>query len=335
MSDQSREGGEEALIATYFAPLARSFPGALGLLDDCANLSAKPGHEFVVTMDAVAAGVHFFPDDPPFDIGWKALAVNVSDLVAKGARPSCYFMSIAFPERPAETWLQAFTDGLRAAQERFGLSLAGGDTDRRPGAIAITITAIGDVPSGRMVRRGAARPGDRLFVSGTLGCAALGLRLRGDEGLATSLGLTSDQADQLVGRYLRPEPPLALAGVLLDLAAAAMDLSDGLAKDLRRMMRSAGVGAEVDTSLVPLSSAFRAAVSVRPELIMDALAGGDDYQVLVAVHPGDAAQFKDASRGVGVTVTEIGRVTQDVGVKFHDAEGRPIEIARGGWDHFA
>ncbi len=157
---------EEELIRTVFAPLTQGYPGALGLKDDCALLSPSDGYDLVLTTDAVAAGVHFFADDAAFDIAWKALAVNVSDLAAKGAKPLCYLMAAAFPEAPERDWLMGFATGLRAANDRFGIHLAGGDTDRRPGPLSITITAIGQVPRSELVPRAGARPGDLIYVMG-------------------------------------------------------------------------------------------------------------------------------------------------------------------------
>ncbi len=190
MSETRRAAGEEALIQTYFAPLAAGLPGAHGLLDDCASLPPRPGEDLIVTTDAIAAGVHFFPDDGPGDIAWKALAVNVSDLVAKGAKPAAYVMALAFPEQPAPAWLKAFSDGLAEAQQAFGILLAGGDTDKRPGPLAINITAFGYVPAGRMVPRATAKAGDAIFVSGTLGDSTLGLRLRQNAEAATAWAWT-------------------------------------------------------------------------------------------------------------------------------------------------
>ena len=151
---------EAGIIQGYLAPLAAGYPGAFGLADDAAAITPPQGYDLIVTMDAVAAGVHFSPADPSADIGWKALAVNVSDLVAKGATPHAYLMSLAFPEPPDAAWLAAFAGGLDEAQRAFGITLIGGDTDRRPGPLSVTITAIGIIPAGRMVARGAARAGD-------------------------------------------------------------------------------------------------------------------------------------------------------------------------------
>ncbi len=166
-----------------------------------------PGEDLIVTTDAVAAGVHFFPDDAAGDIAWKALAVNVSDLVSKGATPAAYVMALAFPEQPEPEWLRAFSHGLAEAQAAFGIKLAGGDTDRRPGPLAITITAFGYVPAGRMVRRATAGPGDAMFVSGTIGDSALGLQLRRDAELAARWGLDQAAAQRARCALSAPRAP--------------------------------------------------------------------------------------------------------------------------------
>lgn len=326
--------GEDELIETTFAPLAAGFQGALGLKDDCALLSPPPGEDLVLTTDAVAAGVHFFPDDAPADIAWKALAVNVSDLAAKGARPIAYLMSLAFPERPERGWLDAFAAGLAEAQEAFGVGLAGGDTDRRPGPFSATITAIGSVPTGQMVRRTTARPGDVLFVSGTLGDSALGLLLRQDRELASALGLGEAEARHLIGRYLRPEPRLALAPALRGFASAAMDISDGLLKDCGRLARAAGVSATLDSTRLPLSGAAQQALLHRPALLERVLTGGDDYEVLAAVPPDRVTAFRAAAAGGGVAVSEIGHVATGSGITVTGQDGRALEFGAAGWDHF-
>lgn len=326
--------GEDELIQTIFAPLASSFAGALGLKDDCALLTPPPGRDLVLTTDAVAEGVHFFSDDAAADIAWKALAVNVSDLVAKGAQPLVYLLSLSFPEQPGRAWLDGFAQGLAAAQSAFGITLAGGDTDRRPGPLSITVTAIGSVAGGRMVRRSTARAGDTLFLSGTLGDSALGLVLRGDPARRAAMGLDEAGAQALVGRYLRPTPRLLLAPHLVAYAAAAMDVSDGLIKDCGRLARASGLGASLDAGLVPLSLPARAALTRDPSLIETVLTGGDDYEVLAAVAPAQAADFRTAAAGSGVAVTEIGCLTEGARVVVTGADGRSIEVSREGWDHF-
>lgn len=324
----------EADIIAMLAPLTARFPGAFALADDCAAFAPEPGMEVVLKTDAVAAGVHFLEDDPPADVGWKALAVNVSDLVAKGARPRVYLMALSFPAAPERAWIEAFARGLAEAQERFGIVLAGGDTDRRPGPVTVTIAALGEVPAGAMVRRGAARPGDRLYVSGTLGDAALGLRLATDPGLAAAWGLGQDEAAELIQRYRRPAPPIALGPVLRDHARAAMDLSDGLVKDLGRMASASGCGARIEAQRVPLSAPARAAIARVHGLGEAPLTGGDDYEVLAAVAAERAPAFERAAAAAGVAVAEIGAMTVEAGVEVHDAAGGKLTIGRTGWDHF-
>lgn len=326
--------GEDELIETTFAPLASGFAGALGLKDDCAFLTPPPGEDLVLTTDAVAAGVHFLADDAPADIAWKALAVNVSDLTAKGARPIVYLLSLSFPEHPARAWLDAFAAGLAEAQAAFGITLAGGDTDRRPGPLSATVTAIGSVARGRMVCRSTAQSGDVLLLSGTLGDSALGLRLRQDQGRAAAMGLGEEGVRVLVERYLRPSPRLALAPHLVSFATAAMDVSDGLVKDCGRLARASGLGARLDAWRLPLSEPARTALGRQPDLLEVLLTGGDDYEVLAAVAPNRAADFRAAAAASGVAVAEIGRLVDGEGVTVTDADGRPLEIHSPGWDHF-
>jgi thiamine-monophosphate kinase len=335
MPEQERTvAGEEAIVQGYLAPLAEGFAGAFGLRDDCALLSPPAGHELVLTTDAVAEGVHFLPGEAPEDIGWKALAVNVSDLVAKGATPLVYLMSLAFPAAPAADGLAGLARGLAAAQASFGISLAGGDTDRRPGPFAITIAALGTVPTGKMVRRGTARVGDRLVVSGTLGDAVLGLELRRRQTRAQAWGLAAGEAASLVACSLRPQPPLALIEPLRAFAHAAMDISDGLAKDLGRMAEASGVAARVSVSALPLSAAAARALAADPSLVAEIVTGGEDYQVLAAVAPSDVAAFLAAAAARGIVLTEIGEIQAGTGVRIEDRDGRPLALARAGWDHF-
>lgn len=334
MHDPHRILGEDGLVQTYLAPLAAGYPGAFALTDDCAVIAPRPGFDLVVKTDPIAAGVHFFAADDPADIGWKALAVNVSDLAAKGARPLVYLLALSFPEAPTHAWMKALAAGLREAQDAFGMHLIGGDTDRRPGPVSITPTVMGEVPSGRMVRRGTARAGDLLYVSGTLGDAALGLALRRAAGQARAWGLSEADTGSLATRYLRPRPRLALSSALLEHARAAMDLSDGLAKDLGRMCRASGVAASARVELVPLSGAASAALTVDPGVIGSVLAGGDDYEVLAAIPPEHATAFETASAASGVRVTRIGHVLAGDGVTIVGRDGNPLSLARAGYDHF-
>jgi len=331
--DQPIEG-EEAIIR-LLAPLTCGAAGAFDLRDDCAVLEPEPGHELVLKTDPIAAGVHFPASAAPADIGFKALAVNVSDLAAKGAMPRAYLMALSFPEAPRRHWLIQFRAGLHEAQARFGCHLLGGDTDRRPGPVTISITVVGSVPRGRMVRRGTARVGDGLFVSGTLGDAALGLQLVGDPTRAAALGLSAEMAQHLVARYHRPQPRLALASVLIEHATAAMDLSDGVAKDLGRMCAASGCAAKVRLADLPLSPAAAQAVTADPRLWAPVVAGGDDYEILASIPPDRQARFEAAAHAAGVPVRRIGTLTEGSGVVLEGLDGRPLDLARSGWDHFA
>lgn len=326
--------GEEDLVQSFLAPLAAGFPGAHGLVDDCAVLAPPPGEDLVLKTDAVASGVHFLPDDDPASIGWKALAVNVSDLAAKGARPLAYLMSLAFPQAPSRDWMAGFALGLGEAQRAFGCHLAGGDTDRRPGPLSVTIMVIGAVPQGRMVPRGAAKPGDRLFVSGTLGDAALGLVLRRDLAAGRAGGLDDAECAELVDRYVRPQPRLALAAALRTYAGAAMDLSDGLVKDLGRMAKASGVGAVVRFDAVPVSGPAAKLLANGQCAPSQVVASGDDYEILAAVPPDRSAQFELAAAAAGVPVRAIGEVVAGSGVTVLDRAGAPMTFTRPGWDHF-
>lgn len=325
--------GEEAIIR-LLAPLAQGFPGAFGLEDDCALITPEPGTELVLKTDPVAEGVHFLADDTPEDVAWKALAVNVSDLAAKAARPIGYLMALSFPKPPALTWLTRFAAGLQAAQTSFGCHLIGGDTDRRPGPLTISITIIGSVAKGCMIRRGTGRAGDSVLVSGTLGDAALGLALRNDPSLAARWRLSAIEADYLRQRYARPQPRLALAAGLRKHASAVMDVSDGLAKDLGRMCAASGCAARVRLADVPLSPAAAKALAADPGLASRVVAAGDDYEVLATVPDADVLAFQAMAGEGGVAVTRIGAVTAGSGVVIEGGDGQPLSLDRTGWDHF-
>jgi thiamine-monophosphate kinase len=323
---------EEDLIARFFAPIAGE--GGLDLVDDAALLTPKPGHDLVLTADAVVAGVHFFPDDPPASIAAKALAVNVSDLSAKGALPVGFLLTLALPEDWTEGWLRDFTDGLAAAARANACPLLGGDTVRANGALAIGVTALGETPTGRMVRRAAARPGDRLCVTGTIGDAALGLALRRDPQAPWAGAVSVEDRAFLRDRYLHPRPRLAAAMAVREHARAAMDVSDGLAGDLAKMMRAAGLSAAVDLPLVPVSAAARAALAAEPTLEERVLTGGDDYEILCAVPDGSLAPFLATCAEAGVPATPIGTVVEGIGRPvFRDG---PVErrFERGSFSHF-
>lgn len=324
---------EDDFIREYLAPLSRGFAGSQMLADDCAILPPEPGADFVLKTDPVAEGVHFLPGTAPADVAWKALAVNVSDLAAKGAEPRAYLMALSFPVVPARGWMAAFVSGLADAQSAFGCHLIGGDTDVRPGPLSISITIIGAVPTGRLVARTGARPDDGVFVSGTIGDAGLGLE--SCRGGGTGWPIDAAARTDLEHRYLRPQPRLALRQALRDHATAAMDVSDGLVKDFGRLCRASGCAGRLFADQVPLSSPARAIVAADPPRLARLMAAGDDYEVLCTVPADRETAFLDAAARASVAMTRIGAIFAGTpAVAVLDRDGRRIEIKGGGWDHF-
>jgi thiamine-monophosphate kinase len=323
---------EERLITRHFRPLA-THPGAFGLADDAAVLGIPEGFDLVITTDGVIAGVHFFFDDAPADIARKALRMNLSDLAAKGAKPLGFVMAVALPESTEDAWLAAFAAALGEDAGRYGCPLLGGDTDHTPGLMSISITAFGAVPQGRMVQRLGARVGDSVLVTGTIGDAALGLRLRGDRNLASRWRLTDAMAGHLLARYLRPEPRTALAEAVLSFASAAMDVSDGLAGDLAKLCRASSLAADIDVAQVPFSDAAHTAIASRSTLVDTVLTGGDDYEIVLTVAPAKLQAFHAAAKAARVPVTEIGRMRAGDGAQFM-REGKPLVFARPAFSHF-
>ncbi|HEY4920270.1 MAG TPA: thiamine-phosphate kinase [Xanthobacteraceae bacterium] len=328
------ESAEDRLIARHFRPLA-THPGALGLIDDAAVITVPAGHELVLKTDGVIAGVHFFPDDPPETVARKALRINLSDLAAKGARPLGFLLSIALTREVVDGWLARFTRALGADAKKFGCPLLGGDTDRTPGLVSVTIAAFGTVPRGTMLRRDRARARDRIVVTGTIGDAALGVILRRDPKAAARWGLDRRLREHLLRRYLVPQPRNALAAALRRAAHGAMDVSDGLIGDLAKMCRASRLDAQVDIARVPLSRAARTALAAEPALIDTILTGGDDFEVIASVPARNVAALRGAARRVGVRLTEIGGFAAGAGnAHFRDAQGRARTFAQASYSHF-
>ncbi len=322
--------GEIALISDFLAPLATA-PGAFGLRDDAALL-CSPSKGLVVTTDALVAGCHFFEDDSPGDVAYKALATNVSDLAAKAAQPFAYTLTLAPSKAPSEAWAKDFAYGLERAQAAFGMSLIGGDTVTAKGAWWLSMTAFGHACGRGMVRRSDAKPGNVIFLSGTLGDAALGLKLR--QGTLAAPELTTASRSYLFGRYRYPEPRLGLIKPLEAHASAAMDISDGLALDLSRLCAASGVSAEIRIEALPLSEAAKALTNA-PEFMDTVIGGGDDYEILATVPPGNAAGFQDASAAGGVGVTNVGLIVEgNRAPRFLDAKGGLVTFPHAGFEHF-
>ncbi len=323
--------GEFELIARHFAPLAKA-PGALGLLDDAALLAPPAGAEIVLTADALVAGVHFLEEDPADLVARKLLRVNLSDLAAMGARPLGYLMTAALARPLDEAWVARFAQGLGEDQEAFGIALLGGDTTGTPGPTTLSLTALGAVPAGRALTRSGARAGDLVYLSGTLGDGALGLKAA--QGALPDL--PAEARATLIDRYRLPQPRLALGQALGEagLASAAIDVSDGLAADLGHILEASGLAGVVETADLPLSEAARAALAGDPALLPLLLTGGDDYELLFTAFPEQAAAIATLARDLSLPLTRIGRLETGEGLSLRDAEGAEVALDKAGWEHF-
>lgn len=317
--------GEFELIRRHFAELTPPAEDvALGIGDDAALLRVAPGHELVVTTDALVAGRHFPLATVPADIGWKALAVNLSDLAAMGAEARWFTLALTLPEAD-EAWVRAFAFGLRELALRHRVALVGGDTTRGP--LAITVTAMGQVPAGQALRRDGARVGDLVCVTGTLGDAALALR-------RLDAAADSEAEGFLRGRLDRPTPRLDAGLALRGLAHAALDLSDGLAGDLRHIATASQAGAELEPARLPRSPAFSTLSAGMTEAQRFELqaSGGDDYELCVCLPPERLAEAQ--ARVAPLALTAVGRIVAEPGLRLRYPDGAVEPLLAGGYRHF-
>ena len=308
----------------------------LGIGDDAALLQVPAGHELAVTADTLNAGVHFPADAPPADIGWKALAVNLSDLASMGARPAWCTLSLSLPGDDT-AWLDAFLDGFLGLADTHAVALVGGDITRGP--LSIAVTAMGWVEAGAALRRDGARPGDDVWVTGTLGDAAAALVLGGYvpiplDGVAMPV-VEAGNAAALRARLARPAPRVAVGRALAGLAHACVDVSDGLLADLGHICRRSGVGAEIELARLPASPALRAAYADDELRAALQAAGGDDYELCFSASTAAREAVARALEQAGTTGTRIGRITDGDGVRALAADGSPWRPFRGGYVHFA
>ena len=304
---------EFALIARYFRWPPQREQTRLAGGDDAALLAPPPGQVLVISTDTLLAGRHYDASIRPEDLGWKALAVNLSDLLAMAAEPLAFTLALSLPEAD-EAWLQGFAAGLRAHAQAASVDLIGGDTTRGPQAI--TITVFGAVPAAQALRRDGARPGQGVYVSGPLGDAALALRL-------------GAQAPAALRRKLdRPEPPLRAWRGLRGHAAAGIDLSDGLSADLGHVLRASGVGATLEWAALPRSAAFAAAGATAALQRESLLHGGDDYELLVA------ADAEPPAPRPGQGWMRIGRIEAEPGLRLREQDGTVADLTPAAWTHF-
>ena len=314
--------GEFDLIAKFFT--RRVTRAALGVGDDCALFATSPGMQLAVSSDMLVEGRHFLPTVQPERLGHKALAVNLSDLAACGAKPMAFTLALALP-RVDEVFLDGFARGLLALADAHGCELVGGDTTQGP--LNICITVFGEVPTGQALLRSGAQPGDDIYVSGTLGDARLALEVfRG------ALALAGAAFETVRSAMEQPQPRIALGLALRGLATSAIDVSDGLLGDLGHVLRRSGVGAEVQVDALPRSDVLRAL----PQGLQRqcTLAGGDDYELVFTAPPQHAARVAAAGLTAQLSVTRVGRISAAPGLRLIDGAGRPVLDTFGSFDHF-
>ncbi len=300
----------------------------LGVGDDAALLDVAPGHELVTACDMMLAGRHFFADVDPAALGHKCLAVNLSDLAAMGAVPRWCLLALALPIAD-EAWVAEFARGFHALADRYGVDLVGGDTTRGPHTACVQI--LGEVPRGTALRRDGARAGDEVWVSGTLGDAALALaHVQGD------VQLDARAAAHCRQRLELPQPRVVLGEALRGIAHSAIDVSDGFAADLGHILERSNVGAEIEFEQLPRSDALIRSAAAYPERVREAiLGGGDDYELCFTAPPAQREALADLEQKLGVRLSRVGRVSAQLGLVVRDAAGREIALPKRGFDHFA
>ena len=298
----------------------------LGIGDDAALLAVPAGQELAVAIDTLVEGVHFPVGTAPADVGWKALAVNLSDLAAMGATPAWALLALTLP-RPDAAFIDGLADGFAQLARPHRLALVGGDTTRGP--LTLSVAVHGFVPPGQALTRAGARAGDAVLVTGTLGDAAAGLRC-----LQSHMDVQTSLRDALVERLNRPVPRLAAGLALRGRASACIDVSDGLLADLGHLCVASGVGAEIDPALLPRSPALLGLFDEAAARGF-ALAGGDDYELCFSVPAARVAEVQADLARLGCGATRIGRIVAGDGVRVRDADGSRLEPGRQGWDHFS
>ncbi|ENZ80312.1 MULTISPECIES: thiamine-phosphate kinase [Caulobacter] len=314
-------------IERLLRPLTRGDPAALDLLDDAAVLPSRPGYDLVITKDAMVAGVHFLPDEALDVVARKLLRTNLSDLAAKAAEPYGYFLAVGWPSGADVASRETFARGLAEDGAAFDISLLGGDTVTTSGPLVVSATLLGWAPQGGAILRRGAKPGDRLMVSGTIGDGWLGL--------LAQWGEVMDADGAMLRRYRQPEPRVTLRDAMRIHAKAAADVSDGLLADSSHIAKASGCRVRVDLERLPLSPGAQAWLDQQPEQVegrISLASGGDDYEIVCAVDPNEAWNFRVAAAAAGVKVSEIGEFVEGEGVSAY-YRGRDVTPSRLGWLH--
>ncbi len=319
MNAQTASSLEFALIARHFTRPSQRVDVVQGIGDDCALLRVPSGMELAITIDTLVGGVHFLLDSDPYGIGWKTLAVSLSDLAAMGAEPAWATLALTLPD-VNEPWLQAFSSGLFELADQYNVALVGGNTSRGP--LSIALQAHGFTPPGQAIRRAGAEPGDLIYVTGTLGDAAVGLDVRLGR---LDVPIPPEEAAYLCARLERPEPRVAAGLALRGIASSAIDLSDGLVADLGHILKASQVGAVINLDSIPRSTVLRG-LSVPWEKIVG---GGDDYELCFTVPPDRQALISPT-----INKTPIGVIQSEPGIRWCDAKGHAVRIEATGFRHF-
>ncbi len=321
------------LIRRYFSPLSKVEEGALLLRDDAAVVAPKAGMDLVYTKDLMIADVHFFAEDDPKELAQKLLAVNVSDLSAMGALPRGYLLGLALPKGIKEWWIARFAEGLGDAIQCFGGALLGGDTTahkNKVNALVLSLTAIGEVERGKVLKRSGARIGDDVYVTGTIGDAAVGLRLLEDSSLEEVLSL--EESSYLKASYYLPVPRQAWGAALQGLATACVDVSDGLVADAGHIASASDVALEISVDAVPISRAVESVISVGLMHVEQVLTGGDDYELLFTAPVEVRSVIEKLAKSLDVFATRIGKVKSGEGVQLV-RNGAIVELVNKGYQH--
>lgn len=319
------------MIERFFRPLSRHTEVVQrGIGDDCAVLSVPAGEELLISVDTLVEGVHFPANYPPAQLARRALAVCASDLAASGAQPRAFTLALCLPELNAP-WLEQFSAALAADAAAYDMVLVGGDTTRGP--LCITLQVMGTAPRGTALLRSGAQPGDRIFVSGTVGDARAALDF-------LSVVQASASQQYCLERYHSPQPRLALGMALRGIASAALDISDGLAADLGHILTASGVGARVEVDRLPVSAALRqlypegsARVDGMPVAWRYALSGGDDYELCFTAAPEQRNSIEALAQSLSIAITEVGEIVADSGLRCVDSNGAAVSPAAG-YQHF-
>ncbi|MCP4395071.1 MAG: thiamine-phosphate kinase [Alphaproteobacteria bacterium] len=328
---------EFEIISKLFAPLSASYPGALGLKDDAGILKISEGCYSINTVDTLVSGIHFLPETDAAYVASKLVRVNMSDLAAMGAKPKGVLISISLPVNFDERWVTRFAQGLAKEMAEFSIVLIGGDTVTTTGPLTLSLTAIGEVAVTKELRRSDARVGDTIYVSGTIGDSALGLKVEKRK----IVGLDSEYAEYLSWRYNTPLPRVTLGQRLGDVANACVDISDGLCADIGHICTASRVGAIIDANAIPISPAASVVISQYPDLFSDVLSGGDDYELAFTVPQHKTSIVEYACKDMGLPVTAIGKIVHkedladyEYGVKVVDVNGEDITPQNLGYKHF-